>query len=84
MRPSQESDIRGTGAFLSLTPTDRVDEESVIVVERRNSKETEGIILALGKRWQSQSLSGGENGFSLGGPSSCHRPTLHSRNTFLW
>lgn len=47
--PSQESDIRETGAFLSLTPTDGVDKENDTVVERRNAKEMGGIILALGK-----------------------------------
>lgn len=49
MGPSQESDIRETGAFLSLTPTDEVDKENDTVVERRNAKEMGGIILALGK-----------------------------------
>lgn len=47
--PSQESDTRETGAFLSLTPTDGADKEDDIVVERRNSKAIGGIILALGK-----------------------------------
>lgn len=35
--PSQESDTRETGAFLSLTPTDGMDKKDDIVVERRNA-----------------------------------------------
>lgn len=79
--PSQGSVIRERGAFLSLTPTDRVVKEDDLVEEGRNSKEREEW------SWHKETNSGDssclvETGLRLGDPSSSCGPTVYDRQDF--